>query len=135
MSLSPRECLASLTSSQVADSYCHLLACLGKRLSAFLVQPQYQAGPTFLDIGARTYSVTMPSSPGQMSFKFTSGLAGSCGGESFLFLPHEREGFLCPLSLASKGLHLRPEGLQLRLPPHPQCLLFIRSLFLSGWFV
>lgn len=43
--------------------------------------------------------------------------------------------FFVPLSLASKGLHFRPEGLQLCLPPHPQCLLFIRSLFLSGWFV
>lgn len=43
--------------------------------------------------------------------------------------------FFVPLSLASKGLHFHPEGLQLCLPPHPQCLLFIRSLFLSGWFV
>ena len=134
MSLSPRECLATLASSQVADSYCHLLACLGKRLSAFLVQPQYPAGPTFLDIVARTYSVTLPSSPGQMNSSSPQVLLVLVREKASCFFLR-REGFLCPLSLASKGLHLHPEGLQLRLPRHPQCLLFIRALFLSGWFV
>lgn len=108
---------------------------LGKRLSAFLVQPQSDRDPSVSQIiGPDLFSKPMPSSP---EAEWTSSspqvllvpvrrkLPVSSSGEKDFFVPFP----------SLKGSPLRPEGLQLRLPPHPRvCLLFIRALFLSGWF-